>query len=241
MEDNKKTCFAIRHLQFENLGTFEDPIREADYAIHYLDAPIANLESAYHADLLVILGGPCSAYEETLYPYITKEIFIAKYRLENNLPTLGICLGAQIIAYAQDAKVYAGENGKEIGWAPVALTREGLKSPIAPLAENGSPMFHWHGDTFDLPRGATLLASSERYTNQIFSIGKTILAFQCHPELDPTKIEYWLMGHACELAHTSEVDLAQVRKDTAQYGQTLKENGVRSIDKWLKLIREISI
>lgn len=227
-----RTCIAIRHILFEDLGVFEPAIRRAGYDIRYLDAPIDSLGDATDADLLVILGGPCGVYEDQLYPYIAEEVSIAKHRIDHALPTLGVCLGAQIIARAAGTKVYPGENGKEIGWGAIALSEEGLQSVIAPLGESGAPMFHWHGDTFDLPKGATLLASSELYDNQIFSIGDAILGFQSHPELDPEKIEHWLIGHACELSQ-SGIDIEQIRQDNVRYGKLMKANCTQAITNYL--------
>ena len=233
MIEKNKSCVAIRHLQFEDLGIFADPILEAGYEIQYIDVPVESLSDAKDADLLFILGGPCGVYEDHLYPYIKEEIALAKERIEKELPTVGICLGAQIIASAAGAEVYAGTNGKEIGWAPISLTEEGLSGPLAPLANGGAPMFHWHGDTFDLPKGATLLGSSELYENQIYAIGDHILGFQSHPELVPLKIEHWLIGHACELSQVPNVNLLNIREETKKLGDALKRNGTEAMTNWL--------
>ena len=235
MNDDSKTCIAIRHIFFEDLGHFEGPIRKAGYDIHYREAPVDNFEDAFDTDLLVILGGTCSVHEGNLYPYIDQEIAIAKHRIDNALPTLGICLGAQIIAHAAGARVYVGDHGTEIGWAPISLTKEGAQSFLSPLGENGAPMFHWHRDTFDLPKDAALIASSEQYKQQIFSIGSNVLAFQSHPELDSTKIEHWLIGHACELSQNG-IDHSRIRKDTIKYSAALKQNSDQAIENWLKTI-----
>lgn len=237
MNAQSKTCIVIRHIHFEDLGCFEQPLRDSGYSISYLEAPLDELDNAYNSDLLVILGGPCGVDDANHYPYLRQEIEIAKHRLVNNLPLLGVCLGAQIIAGAAGAKVYLGDNGKEIGWAPLSFTEAGLDSPLSPLNEGGSPMFHWHGDTFELPENATLIASSARYKNQIFSIGNAVLGFQCHPELDSTKIEHWLIGHACELASTSHIDLEQLRTETQVYGAQLRQNATRALNNWLAGLR----
>jgi GMP synthase (glutamine-hydrolysing) len=237
MSEAKKLCIAVRHLQFEDLGVFEGPVVKAGYEIQYIDAPVEKLDTAYEADLLFILGGPCGVYEDELYPYINDELALAKHRIDNQLSMVGICLGAQIIAAAAGAKVYPGTKGKEIGWGPISLTEEGGNGPLSSLLLRDAPMFHWHGDTFDLPKGATLLASSELYENQIYSLGKNILGFQSHPELNPQKIEYWLIGHTCELAHTPQADLLQIRADTKRYGESLEANGVKALSNWLQTIK----
>ena len=228
-----KTCIAIRHVHFEGLGTFTQPICEAGYQIQYLDPTRDDLEPAKDAALTVFLGGPIGVYGDADYPFLKQEIDIAARRLKKKQPMLGICLGAQIIARACGAKVYAGNHGKEIGWKAIALTDAGKKSVIAPLGEQGAQMFHWHGDTFDLPPNATLLASTDSYPNQIFSIEDHVLAFQCHPELNPVDIEQWLVGHAFEIAKTQGINAFNIRKETGTFGGILLQKAQQSIKSWL--------
>jgi len=131
-------------------------------------------------DLVVVLGGPIGAYEQEDYPFIADEIAILRARVAANRPTLAICLGAQILAQALGARVYAGT--KEIGWAPLKLTEAGQRSVLRDIGRDATPVLHWHGDTFDLPDGADRLASTPECANQAFSLGAT-LAVQFHPEV----------------------------------------------------------
>jgi GMP synthase (glutamine-hydrolysing) len=94
-------------------------------------------------------------------------------------------------------------------------------------------MLHWHGDTFDLPVGATLLASTDLVANQVYSWERFVLGFQCHPEVRHEDIESWLVGHACEIAATSGVSVAQLRRDTQQLGPTLAERAKEVFTGWL--------
>ena len=149
------------------------------------------------ADLLVVLGGPIGAYEEELYPFLADELRVIERRLAAGRPVLGICLGSQLMARALGARVYPG-TGKEIGWAPLQLTAAGRDSCLAPLG-GGAPVLHWHGDTFDLPKGASLLASTPRYKNQAFAWQRHGLALQCHIEATAAGLERWYIGHACEI------------------------------------------
>jgi GMP synthase (glutamine-hydrolysing) len=157
---SKPIAVAIRHISFEDLGSFTAPIEEAGYRVEYLDVglhDLSNFDSA-KPDLLVVLGGPIGVYEDAYYPLLTDEIRILGERLSTGRPILGICLGAQLIAKPLGAKVYPGP-GKEIGWAPIQLSSIGRKSALRHLDDG--PAFHWHGDTFDLPVNCDLLASTE--------------------------------------------------------------------------------
>lgn len=229
-----KTAVAIRHVHFEDLGAFEAPLRKAGYRIRYLEAAKDDLSAAENADLTVFLGGPLGVNDHAAYPFLKQELSVAERRLDDQRPMLGICLGAQIIAHAAGAKVYPGNNGKEIGWKPITLTDAGRDSVVAPLGEGGGHMLHWHGDTFELPESAQRLASTDAYANQIYAIGKQVLAFQCHPELNPDAIEHWLVGHAFEIAETPGTDPVAIREDTANYGGGLLERGRRTIENWLR-------
>ncbi|MDN7183955.1 glutamine amidotransferase [Caballeronia sp. SEWSISQ10-4 2] len=205
-----KHVLAIRHVVFEDLGTFERMFDEWGYRVEYVDAPTSDLSGidVLEPDVLVVLGGPIGAYEQDNYPFLAPELSLIKQRLKSNRALLGICLGAQMIALACGARVFAGPT-KEIGWAPVVLTDAGAQSALAPLAE-GTAVLHWHGDTFDLPAGAVCLASTTAYTQQAFSIGTQVLGLQFHLEACATELESWLVGHAVELAHAG-VSLQSLR------------------------------
>jgi len=231
---NTKNCVVIRHLQFEDLGSFAEPLTAAGYQLQVLDAAIDNLTAAYQADLTVILGGPVGVYDTALYPFLQTELLIAKQRLAEQRPLLGVCLGSQLIAAAAGAAVYPGAYGKEIGWSPIRFTQAALDTQLFAVgsADAEIQMFHWHGDTFDLPAGAELLASSEHY-KQIYQIGSQVLAFQCHPELEGQCIEQWLLGHASELAAWPLADLAKIRQDTQAYAPALRQFSQQLLTRWL--------
>lgn len=227
-----KVCHAIRHVAFENLGAFAPILEEAGYKIITLDIGNADLASLPpdRPDLLIVLGGPIAADDERRYPFLAEERKLIEARLEQELPTLGICLGAQLIARAADAKVFACQH-KEIGFAPIELTDAGLGSCLAPFREK--PMtLHWHGDTFDLPKDATRLACSQQCENQAFSLGTNIIGFQFHPEADTRYFEHWLVGHAAELAGEG-IDVPRLRSKARRLGAELEDKARQVLRSWL--------
>ncbi len=226
-----RTAIALRHVSFEDLGTFAEPLAAAGYALSYVDVGVDPIEPTRleTADLLIVLGGPIGVCDDADFPFLRDELAVLRQRLAKDRPTLGVCLGAQLIARALGAAVYAGPE-KEIGWKALSLTTDGRSSPLKHL--EGVPVLHWHGDTFQIPRDATLLASTESFPNQAFMRGSNILGLQFHAEADPRRIERWLIGHSSELAH-ARISPAHLRNDTKRYGPDLEELGRKVMSDWL--------
>jgi len=203
---------------------------------YYIDAPAGRLgeRDLLAPELLVVLGGPIGAYDETDYPFLNDELAAIARRLQTGRPTLGICLGAQLMARALGAKVYPGGT-KEIGWSPVVLTPDGQRSPLQHL-DAETPVLHWHGDTFDLPDGAVRLAGNDVYSNQAFAWGDCGLALQFHPEVTAAGLEHWFVGHACEISGTPGLEVAQLRADTERYAAHLEQRARRIWTEWLAAI-----
>jgi GMP synthase (glutamine-hydrolysing) len=146
-----KTATVIRHIHFEDLGIFAQPLIDQGYAVAYHDVGLSDDDrlDLLSPDLLVVLGGPIGVYEVEAYPFMSGTIAQLRQRLAENRPTLGICLGAQLMAAALDAKV--GPMGhKEIGFGELTLTEDGAKGPLRHIV--GQPVLHWHGDAFQIPR-----------------------------------------------------------------------------------------
>ena len=204
-------ALVLSHLAFEDLGLIGPLLDARGIKVEFISVPQARMDMVdlISPDLLIILGGPIGVYDHVHYPFLTAEIQAIRERLLGGGPILGLCLGAQLIAAALGASVYPAAD-KEIGFKPVQLTQAGRTSPLASLGD-GVPVLHWHGDTFDLPPGAELLASTELCENQAFAIGPRILGLQFHLEVAPADLEAWLVGHAVEL-HQAAIDPRDLRK-----------------------------
>jgi len=226
-----RTAIAVRHVSFEDLGSFAPRIESAGYRIEYRDVGVDEQHSfdPLAADLLIVLGGPIGAYEEEQYPFLQGELRVLQDRLAAGAPTLGICLGAQLMARALGARVYPGPR-KEIGWSPLELTAEGRHSVLRHLGD--AAVLHWHGDTFDLPQGCARLASTAICRNQAFMKGPNILGLQFHAEAVDAGFERWLVGHACELAQAA-IRPRDLRAQADAHVARLKTRSQRMIDEWL--------
>lgn len=231
-----KDAFVLRHVHFEDLGTFGPVLAEAGYGVRYLDIGVDDPRAfdPVEADLVVVLGGPIGAYETEAYPFLAGEIHLIEARLAAGRPTFGICLGAQLMAVALGAAVRP-TGTKEIGFSPLFLTTEGEAGPLRHL--RGASVLHWHGDMFDIPRDAVRLAGTPPCANQAFSLGPNVMGVQFHPEADVASgFERWLVGHACELAGAG-IDPRALREGAARHGAALRDAGRAMFAEWLQGLR----
>jgi len=225
------TILAIRHVAFEDLGSFERLLQARGHDIRYVDAVTDDLAALPHDDPapVFVLGGPIGAYEEAIYPFLKDELRFIEKRLATKLPIFGICLGAQLMARALGARVYPAP-AKELGWAPIALTAAGERSVLKPIGSG--PVLHWHGDTFDLPAGATRLASTAICENQAFSFGPNALALQFHIEAEAQGLERWYVGHTMELALAS-ITVPTLRAQSREFAAAAASRGNACLTAWL--------
>lgn len=226
-----KTAVAIRHIPFEDLGYFEDVLASAGYKVHYYDAGVDDLWTLdpLRTSLLVVLGGPMGVYEADRYLFLAEEIRLLRTRIAAGKPTLGICLGAQLIAHALGARVYPGPS-KEIGLSGVALTDAGRASPLNGIRPVDQ-VLHWHGDTFDLPADAVLLASTAAYRHQAFAIGRNVLALQFHLEAGGN-MDDWLVGHA-EALQAEGIDPSDLQRRVEDNAPAMRRAATEVLSAWL--------
>jgi len=193
-----RIALILRHDSAIGLGNLGRTLEEHGYELVTVDAPQADVAAldALAPDVVVVLGGDEGAYETDRYPYLADEIALLRERIAAQAPVFGVCLGAQLLAAALGARVYPGEH-KEVGWLGVDVSAEGASSPVRHA--RGIRFVQWHGDTFDLPEGVELLASSPQYANQAFGRGDWLLAVQFHPEVTDAIHEDWLREWGDEL------------------------------------------
>lgn len=225
-----RTAIAVRHVPFEDLGILAPLLAARGYETTLLDAGIDAIDphAVAGTDLLIVLGGPIGVYDEDRYPFLHSSKAALATRLATGGATLGVCLGAQLLAEALGAEVRP-TGAVEIGYGPLALTAEGRKSVLAPL--DGEPVLHWHGDEFAIPTGAHSLAHTPGFPHQAFAVART-LALQFHLEADHRVIERWLIGHAHELHHNG-IDPRTIREQAQRHGPRLEALAIRVLSDWL--------
>ena len=176
----------LRHEPFEHLGHFSSILDQLSISFTYRD--LGEPISLDGFSGLIIMGGPMSANDSL--PGLAAELTLIDQALKTGTPLLGICLGSQLIAKALGARVYRNAQ-KEIGWAPVHFTDSGRTDPVFRGMKSPSIFFHWHGETFDLPRGACWLAYSEKCRHQAYRYGANAYGVQFHPEVTAEMIADW--------------------------------------------------
>jgi GMP synthase-like glutamine amidotransferase len=182
--------FAFRHVPFEDLGLIRASLEERGISIEYADLfrPGAPVPDITQAAGLIFMGGPMSANDDL--PWLRQELQLISRAVDRRQPVLGVCLGAQLIAKALGSRVYRNAV-KEIGWFDIHLTEAGARDALFAGIGPVETVFHWHGETFDLPPGAEWLAYSEACRNQAFRAGANTYGLQFHLEVTPAMIEDW--------------------------------------------------
>jgi GMP synthase-like glutamine amidotransferase len=180
----------LQHIACEPPAAFEDELRSRGLELLRVELDEGDaLPDWREFPAIVVMGGPMGAYQEDEHPWLAAEKRLLREAVEADVPVWGVCLGAQLLAGALGARVYPGER-PEVGLLPVELTSAASSDPVFGDAPTSFPTLQWHGDTFDLPEGATLLASSPAYPNQAFRIGRSY-ALQFHIEVSLELATEW--------------------------------------------------
>jgi GMP synthase-like glutamine amidotransferase len=225
----------LQHEPFEGLAYIAEWAAQKGHTVSctrlFADEPLPNHTAM---DVLIIMGGGMGVYEDAKYPWLQEEkIFIGKV-MESGKKVLGICLGAQLIASARGAAVYPNRQ-KEIGWFPIHPAMDNIQPQwLADMVRNHPVVFHWHGDTFDLPAGAALIASSEACRNQFFTIGDNIMGIQFHFEATIESAQMMIESGTDELQPAVFIqDAATIKSLSPKYSSSCNKAIQSLLDNWL--------
>ncbi len=198
----------LMHVPFEGLGCMEQWISKNNHSLSftrfYEKYRLPNVDDM---DWLIVMGGPMGVYDESQYPWLTVEKKLIQKAIDNGKTVIGICLGSQLIAEVLGAKVYPNKQ-KEIGWFDVKLSDSANLNPMFKNFESSFPVFHWHGDTFDLPTGCIRLFQSNITLNQGFIYDNRVLAFQFHFEVTLKSLNNMVENGVDELNPTDGIQNA---------------------------------
>lgn len=191
----QQRILSVQNIACETLGTLEQMFKQDGFEIEKINAQtdtIPTSSKGYGA--IIILGGPMAVYDNL--PYLQREQDLIRDAIKSNTPVLGVCLGSQLIAQAAGGRVYKGKQ-KEIGWSSVYVTPASSNDIFRGVTDKTIRVFQWHGDTYDLPSDAKMLAYSDLYP-QAFRIGSAV-GIQFHLEVDWSLIESWMKEYSAEV------------------------------------------
>jgi GMP synthase (glutamine-hydrolysing) len=235
-------ALVLQHISVEGPGSLAPLLRARGWELEtvalYAGDQLPALPRTYQA--IIVMGGPMGVYDEDAYPFLRAEHDFLQRAIAQGVPLLGICLGAELLAKALGARVYRNPR-KEIGWYTVDLTSAGLADPL--FAGVGSPVqvFEWHGDAFDLPVGATHLASSADCVHQVFRYRERVYGLLFHLELTPEIIRSWIEAFHDELAEVADqVSVAQIERDMVRYMEPYQQVRTRVFTNLVEQVWESS-
>ncbi len=208
----------LQHVPFENLGSIETMLKSRGHRItasRIFQGDTFPLMDEF--DWLIVMGGPMGAHDDTIYPWLEPEKNFIRNAIDAGKIILGICLGAQLIAAVLGAKV-TRNRFREIGWFPIAWHREAGSTLCSGAFSEQSMVFHWHGDTFDIPARAVRLASSKACSNQAFLFKDRVMGLQFHLETTPESARLLLENCRDELDGSNYVqEESEILSDPSRF------------------------
>ncbi len=199
---NNLKILILQNCEYETLGAYERYLADSGMTFDVVHSYLGMLPDPKKYDMLLIGGTPDSAYNRSQVPYLAQLYESLTAAVSANIPCFGVCCGAQLLAEIIGGRVYRNPE-MEIGGYRVTLTAEGRNDPLLQGFPPDLPVFHWHGDTFDLPPGARLLARGEKCQNQLFRYG-AIVGVQFHLEVTSVEARHWTARYAAELSHVGK-------------------------------------
>ena len=225
----------LQHVRPEPPATITDALEASDISYRtvriYRDEPVPD---TLDAEGLVVMGGPMGVADIDDREHLQRELDLIDQALKSNLPLLGICLGAQLIAHVLGAEVESADE-KEIGWGEVALTEVAEEDSVFSGVDSSFTAFHWHGDVFTLPDGAVRLARSAQTENQAFRYGRNAYGILFHLEVTPKTVAWMTKAFQDELAEEG-LDGAQIRRDTMTHEECVRQTARTVFGRWAELL-----
>ncbi|WEK37432.1 MAG: amidotransferase [Candidatus Pseudobacter hemicellulosilyticus] len=223
----------IQHVPFESPGYLLQWAEEANHAISFT----RTYEAAVFPDadtiaLLIVMGGPMGVYDETQFPWLKAEKAFIRTVINAGKKVLGVCLGSQLVAEVLDARVYPNTQ-KEIGWWPLQVLPAAAGTPTAGWPSEIT-VFHWHGDTFDLPAGADHLFRTDACPHQGYLVNNQVAGFQFHMEVGAPEVQHMILHCGQELVPGAFIqDPASLEKGVDQYATGTRQYLKRFLDAFL--------
>lgn len=185
----------IKHVEIEGPGIFEFFLRVYGQEIKIIELARGDkLPKVDECTAIISLGGPMSVYDNDKYEFLSEEELFLKQAIDKEIPTLGICLGAQLLAKVCGVSVSKAEK-PETGWFKVKLTKAAQRDVLFENLKNTLMVFQWHEDTFNLPKGSSLLVRGDLCRNQAVRFAKYAWGLQFHPEMNAKMIKDWVRAH----------------------------------------------
>lgn len=228
--------WVLQHAHCETLGRIEDALERAGIAADYV-CPFkgqAVPKGMRDAAGLIVMGGPMGMYEHPRFPFLLDEMRLIEDAIREEKPVLGICLGSQLLAGTLGAAVTKGTQ-KEIGWFPVRLLESARMDKLWADVDNSFTAYHWHGDIFDLPQGATVLASSDQTECQVFCYGDNAYGFLFHLEVTERIVQEMVEAFADELEE-ARIDGRQMIRKASEHLPRLHRIGDVVFRRWANLV-----
>ncbi len=230
-EASQPLVLVLQQTESEGMGSLEALLRDSHIAWHisrlYAGEAVPPATHPYHG--IVVLGGAMSVNDTEKFPFLKAQVRLLEQAIRREVPTLGLCLGAQLLAQAGGAKVYQGKT-PEMGWFDVTLTDQGKQDPLFKGCPENLMMFQWHKDTFDLPAKSVHLAESPACANQAFRLGTEAYGLQFHPEMTPEMVELWVSLNPA-------IEGQPILEGTTQHLPTMDQQGKLFLGQFLKRVQ----
>ncbi len=212
----------VKHVDNEGPGLIEDVLAADGWPLEIIELGAGQRlpERVDEIAALIILGGPMNVYQEEQFPFLKEEERLIRKVLIEEIPFLGICLGAQLLAKTCDSRVRMAA-ARELGWYTATLTAEGKRDLLFRGFPGRFNVFQWHEDSFDVPEGGALLGTGKTCMNQAFRVGQNAYGLQFHMEVTPGMIEDWIRGEA------GSRQAEKILAETARTRETFREQATQ--------------